>query len=270
MFIFAKPARSLFLLSACTAALIWGANPAGAEDTAKAPAAETPAAEAAEQDTAAGPWDLSGSVTLATEYMTRGFSDSDSHPALQGNVVLSHESGWAAEIWASNVDYNDSWEAKVELDLYLTYSFGMGPGDMTLGAGYYLFPGAKESLDYEHYEFFATYESTLPNDIATLGAEIWYSPDFFLDSGNAVYVAATADVPVPAVDGLSVVGHIGHQSIEDNVCFGIPDYTDYSAGLGYTFDPFYVDVRYYATDVSKARCDNLCGPTVMGSITWEW
>ncbi len=270
MFIFAKPARPLFLLSACAAALIWTA-PAMAEEAAViSPTPETAKAEAAESNAAASPWELSGSVTLASEYMTRGFSDSDSHPALQGSVSLAHESGWAAEIWASNVDYNDSWEAKAEVDFYLTYSFGMGPGDMTVGAGYYLYPGAKESLDYDHYEFFASYESALPNDIATLGAEIYYSPDFFLDSGSAVYVTATADVPVPVVEGLSVVGHIGHQSIEDNSRFGIPDYIDYSAGLGYTFDPFYVDLRYYATDVSKARCDNLCGPTVMGSITWEW
>jgi len=167
-----------FLTAAVFSALTFAALPVYAEE-----AAASDAAPAAEE--AAGPWALSGSLTLASEYMTRGFSDSDSHPALQGSVVLEHDSGWAAEVWASNVDYNDSWEAKAEVDFYLTYTFGLGPGDMSVGAGYYWYPGAERSLDYDHYEFILSYESTLPNDIATLGAEAYYSPDFLLTRAPA-------------------------------------------------------------------------------------
>lgn len=227
-------------------------------------------AEDAADSGAASPWSLSGSVTLASEYMTRGFSDSDNKPALQGGAVLSHDSGWAAEIWASNVDYNDSWEAKVEVDFYLTYSFDLGPGAMTLGAAYYWYPGADSSLDYDHYEFIAGYEASLPNDIATLGGTVYYSPEFFADSGNAVYATATADVPVAPIEGLSLVGHIGRQWVEDNDSFGVQDYTDYSAGFAYTYAPFTLDVRYYGTNISDSRCDNLCSNRVAGSITWEW
>jgi uncharacterized protein (TIGR02001 family) len=242
----------------CALAVLIAAAPARAE-------------EAAEADSApSSPWEWSGYVTLASEYMTRGFSDSDNKPALQGSVSLAHENGWAAEIWASNVDFNDSWEAKVELNFYLTYSFGLGPGDMTLGGGYYWYPGASQVLDYDHYEVFASYEAALPNDVATLGAEIYYSPDFFGDSGTGVYVTTTADVPLPVVDGLSLVGHVGRQWVEDNARFGVQDYTDYSAGLAYTFDPFTVDVRFYDTNISDARCDNLCDARVAGSLTWSW
>jgi len=250
-------------LAFCAAAfLLLAAAPAAAEEP-----AETAAGAPAE---AAGPWEWSGYVTLASEYMTRGFSDSDNKPALQGSIALAHESGWAAEIWASNVDYNDSWEAKAEIDFYLTYTFGLGPGDMTLGGGYYWYPGAQRSLDYDHYEIFASYESTLPKDRATLGAEIYYSPDFFGDSGTGVYVTATADVPLPLADGLSLVGHVGRQWVEDNARFGVKDYTDYSAGFAYTFDPFTIDVRFYDTNISDADCDNLCDARVAGSLTWSW
>lgn len=95
------------------AALMLAATPVYAEDAA--------------ENNPASPWSLSGSATLASEYMTRGFSDSDNKPALQGGVVLSHDSGWAAEIWASNVDYNDSWEAKVEVDFYLPIALTSAP-----------------------------------------------------------------------------------------------------------------------------------------------
>lgn len=159
---------------------------------------------------------------------------------------------------------------KVEIDFFLTYGFALGPGDATLGAGYYWYPGARRALDYDHYEFFATYEAALPNDIATLGAEVYFSPDFIGDSGKAVYVAATADVPLPVLDGLSLVGHIGHQSVEHNVRFGAPDYMDYSVGLAYSFEPFTLDVRFFNTDISEARCDNLCDGRIAGSLTWEW
>lgn len=94
------------------------------------------------------PWYMNGSVTLASEYMTRGFSDSDNRPALQGNIILGHDSGWEAEVWASNVDYNDGGEAKVQVDFYLSYTFALGPGDLSLGAGYYTYPGAASSLHY--------------------------------------------------------------------------------------------------------------------------
>lgn len=72
------------------------------------------------------------------------------------------------------------------------------------------------------------------------------------------------------LDGLSLVGHIGHQSVEHNVRFGAPDYMDYSVGLAYSFEPFTLDVRFFNTDISEARCDNLCDGRIAGSLTWEW
>ncbi len=232
-----------FLTAAVFSALTFATLPVYAKETAASDAA--PAAEEA-----AGPWALSGSLTLASEYMTRGFSDSDSHPALQGNVVLEHDSGWAAEVWASNVDYNDSWEAKAEVDFYLTYTFGLGPGDMSVGAGYYWYPGAERSLDYDHYEFILSYESTLPNDIATLGAEAYYSPDFFADSGTGVYLAATADVPLPVLEGLSLVGHVGHQWVEDNDRFGAPPITP---------------TTHSASPMLSSRLRSMCASTIPAS-----
>lgn len=239
--------------------------PAGAE----APTAKPDAPAVAEDSAPESPWGISGYLTLASEYMTRGFSDSDNHPALQGGWVLSHESGWEAEIWASNVDYNDSNEAKFELDFYLSYTMTAGPGDLTMGGGYYVYPGADKDLDYNHYEIFTKYSADVAS-FATLGGEVYYSPDFFGDSGTGIYVNATADVPLPVVDGLSLVGSVGRQWVEDNARFGVPDYTDYSAGFAYEFEPFSVDVRYYDTNLSKTTCDNLCDSRVAGSITWSW
>lgn len=77
-------------------------------------------------------------------------------------------------------------------------------------------------------------------------------------------------MPLPVLEGLSLVGHVGHQWVEDNDRFGAPDYADYSLGLAYAFEPFTVDVRFYDTSISEDRCDNLCDARVAGSITWDW
>lgn len=215
------------------------------------------------------PWYMNGSVTLASEYMTRGFSDSDNRPALQGNIILGHNSGWEAEVWASNVDYNDGGEAKVQVDFYLSYTFALGPGDLSLGAGYYTYPAADSSLHYNHGEFFSLYALDIEN-IGSFGTEFWYAPNIAGNAGKAVYVNTTAEIPLPWVENLSLVGSLGHQWIEKNTRFGAPDYADGSLGLAYTYDPVTLDVRYYDTSISKSFCDNLCGPRMAASLTWNW
>jgi len=227
--------------------------------------AQTPA-ETTEEAT---PWYINGSLTVASEYMTRGFSDSNNKPALQGGIVLGHASGWEAEIWSSNVDYNDSHEAKAEVDFYLSYTLEAGPGDLSLGAAYYIYPGADQSLDYDHHEFFALYKTALQS-IGDFGAELWVSPDILTDAGTGVYINSTADIPLGFVNNLSLVGSLGYQWIDDNARFGVPDYAEGSLGLAYTYEPFVLDVRYYDSSLSQTTCDNVCGPTVAGSLTWNW
>lgn len=48
---------------------------------------------------------LSGSATLASDYVHRGISQTLSKPALQLSVAIEHENGLFGWLWASNVDY---------------------------------------------------------------------------------------------------------------------------------------------------------------------
>ena len=101
-------------------------------------------------------------------------------------------------------------------------------------------------------------------------AEIWVAPDILTDAGTGVYINSTADIPLPFLENLSLVGSLGYQWIDDNARFGVPDYAEGSLGLAYTYAPFTLDVRYYDSSLSQTTCDNVCGPTVAGSLTWNW
>src|SRR5690606_36691931 len=61
--------------------------------------------------------EVSGSVALTTDYVFRGFSQTDQEPAVQGTVDVTYGMLYAG-VFATNVDFNDGVEASIELDLY--------------------------------------------------------------------------------------------------------------------------------------------------------
>src|SRR5690606_38862768 len=64
------------------------------------------------------PGTFSTNVSLATDYVYRGISQTDEEPAVQGGLDWEHETGLYLGIWASNIDLNDDDEAHVEIDYY--------------------------------------------------------------------------------------------------------------------------------------------------------
>jgi len=63
---------------------------------------------------------FSGNVSLASDYRWRGQTQTQNDPALQGNFVLSHASGFYLSAFSSNVDYGD--KAHLELDSQIGYT----------------------------------------------------------------------------------------------------------------------------------------------------
>lgn len=94
----------------------------------------------------ASDWTVPMSVTLVSDYIFRGQSQTWGGPALQVSIEAAHSSGLYAGFFASNV--SDHWlpGAAVETDLYGGYrtkvadTFGVD-----VGAVYYMYPGANWS-----------------------------------------------------------------------------------------------------------------------------
>lgn len=78
----------------------------------------------------AGDGPISANLTLTTDYVFRGISQSQGKPALQGGFDYAHASGLYIGTWGSNVGWVDDiakTNNSVELDLYAGYAGEAGP-----------------------------------------------------------------------------------------------------------------------------------------------
>jgi uncharacterized protein (TIGR02001 family) len=207
---------------------------------------------------------LTGSLTVTSDYVFRGITQSNEKPAMQAAVTLGDTTGPYIGAWASNVDFNDGDEAKVELDLSGGYKWAWGLVSFDGGVIYYAYPGASDTLDYDYWE--GKLAASVPAGPVTLTGSIFVSPDFFGGSDTAVYANGAASVPL-FNSGVTANAAIGHQSIDDEASFGTSDYTDWTGGLSYTWEKFTFSIAYYDTDLSKADCPDGCESRVAGTIT---
>jgi uncharacterized protein (TIGR02001 family) len=180
---------------------------------------------------------------VATEYVFRGYSQTDEDPQVYGGVDASLGIGYAG-VWVSNVDFGDGTDA--EYDLYAGIKPTAGPVTFDLGVIYYGYVDAPSGADYDYWEFKGA--ASLPAGPATLGAAVYYSPNFFGAIDDATYYEVNAAVTIPETK-FSISGALGHQQLE-----GPGDYTLWNVGVGYTLtEHISLDVRYFDTDTSDAE-----------------
>ncbi len=89
---------------------------------------------------------LSGNLTLSSEYLFRGISQTAHRPALQGGLEYAAPAGWYGGLWASNISWlGDSAagvSASLELDLYGGWRGTAGDFSYDLGLLRYQYPGS--------------------------------------------------------------------------------------------------------------------------------
>ncbi len=229
----------------------------------------------ARADGAWGPF--TANIELTNDYRFRGISQTDRSAAVQGGIDFA-SNGWFAGVWASNVDFEDDTNknAPAEVDIYGGYNYAWSETtEIGLQARYYWYPDSSFSgtATYDYFEL----QGHVKHDFGkfALAAEVDWSPDYFFESGTGVNVFGTATVPLLKEfwffdGGLAASGHVGYQWIEDNAQFGTPDYLYGDIGLTATAGIFSFDVRYVATDISKADCGgglNWCEGGFVGTVT---
>lgn len=198
-----------------------------------------------------------GNFTIATDYVDRGYSQTDGKPAVQAGLEAYWDSGFYAGAWVSNVDFGDGDPAEAEIDVYLGYYGESGALSYNAIVYYYLYPGAPGNWDYDYWEVYADVEyDTGP---FALTAHTYYTADNFADTGDGLYVSA--GLRVPFTDLLSLDGNIGYSWVEPD--YG-DDYTDWNLGLKYALDAFDVDARYHDSDY--IACGRFCGSRFVLSL----
>jgi uncharacterized protein (TIGR02001 family) len=100
------------------------------------------------------------------------------------------------------------------------------------------------------------------SDSFSLGANVFYSPNFLNTGAPGTYLSATYKYTFPALkNGVAFYtsGELGYQWLGTSDGFygriDYKDYTTWNIGLGWTYKVFTVDLRYTDTDLSKGDCN---------------
>lgn len=196
------------------------------------------ASQASAQDASTRPqWAFNAAG--ASGYVFRGVSQTQEDPALSAGVDLTYGSVYAGA-WASNVDFGDG-AANAEVDLYGGIRPEVAGWNLDLGVIGYLYTNQPAGADYDYAEFKVAASRAIGP--ATVGAAVYYSPDFFGSSEDeATYVEANAAFR-PA-DKWTISGAVGRQFVSSDF-----DYTTWNLGAAYRLTRnLAVDVRYHDTD----------------------
>lgn len=186
--------------------------------------------------------DLSFNIGVASDYVFRGVSQTDEDPQIFGGADLTAGIFYAG-VWASNVDFGDSTDA--EVDLYVGVTPTLGPVSLDLGAIYYTYVDAPSGADLDRWEFMAS--ASVPAGQATLGAAIYYSPDYTgVGTDESFYYEVNGAIPL--AERFTLSGALGHQDVEISGG-GDVDYTTWNLGVEIAAnDKIGLDIRYHDTD----------------------
>lgn len=216
------------------------------------------AAPASEASTGA----LSGNVTLVSDYLFRGISQTNRRPALQTGLEYDFASGWYLGGWGSNV----SWLAdastpaqpvssSLELDAYAGRR-GQFNDDWRWDAGLYA------------YAYPGSYPSgyTRPHTLEAYGSLGWKTLklEYNQSLGNLFGVPdsrgsryARLSWHQPFATHWQFSAHLGHQSMAHHAGYG---YSDWKLGLERSVGPHAtVSLAWYDTDARRAVYSNAEG-----------
>jgi uncharacterized protein (TIGR02001 family) len=190
-------------------------------------------------------------VSLSSQYIYRGLTQSNYRPAVALGADYSHSSGFYAGVWASSITWLRNFgisSARAEIDTYL--GFKNTVNDFTYDVGYlrYNYPGSvatgfvKPDTD-EIYiagtfkEYTLKYSHGLSNVFGTA------------DSKNTYYIDLTAAWSL--AQSMTLTAHVGHQKFK-GASADPATYTDWKLELGKDFgNGITGSVGYTGTNADK-------------------
>lgn len=214
--------------------------------------------------------EVSGNVSIASDYAFRGISQTLEEPALQGGLDLGLPYGIYAGVWGSSINFGEDLgigpRAQLELDGYVGITPTVGPLALDLGGIYYGYPGAASARNYDFVELYGSVGRELgPISAGLTGA---FSPDFFAGSGRGIFGGVEASAGIPGMP-VGVDGAFGRQTIEDHAAFGTPDYTVWSIGGSAEAAGFGFGASVVGTSLEEGECfggTDLCGTRLIVSV----
>lgn len=216
------------------------------------------------------PHEVSANVTLTTDYVFRGISQTSEDPAVQGGFDYAHDSGLYAGVWGSSLEFREGGDpASLELDYYGGYAGEANGLGYDLGAIYYDYPGNDAPVDLDYLELGGGLSYAFAGALApTVSGYAWYSPDFFGEDGDAL--ALIGDLELSLGQGFGLRFQLGQQDVDGDESTDGFDYRWGQVGVTQSLGPFDLELAYWNTDDDDECGDDLCDSRVVFSVSSSW
>ncbi len=221
------------------------------------------------------PWSMSQAIELSddftlaldagifSDYRTRGISQTQNDPALQGSATLNHSSGLYAGVWSSNVDFGYDSKTRQEIDYFGGYYWQL-TDDISLDMAYFKYAYPKQG-DLNYSEYFT--------QLSAYGVKLggYYSDDLGGDQ-SYLYSYVGYGTVLPAEVALDLrYGKVDYKNplFISNDGGSRDSYNEWEAKASKEMLDLNWSLRYVDTDLSKAEClsyngfDDVCSPTLV-------
>lgn len=191
-----------------------------------------------------GMHEVTGNISLLSDYVFRGISQTSNKPAIQGGLDYGHASGFYLGTWGSNVDFGSGDDAKSEFNIWGGFASEIGDTGIgyDLGVVRYLYPGV--SGDYDFNEIYAG----LSYSFFSLG--VWHSSNFANSGDTGTYYNLGFEYGLPYE--ITFMASIGYQDLDSNIG---KSYNDFMIGVSKNFAD--LDFSLTWTDTDSDGYDNL-------------
>lgn len=199
---------------------------------------------------------VTSNVSLVSDYLYRGISQTGQKPAIQGGFDYAHSSGFYAGAWGSNISWLSdaavATTASLELDTYAGYKGAAGNVSYDVGFLRYNYPGTyiTGAVKADTNEIYGAVGYSI------VTAKLSYSLGDLFGVPNAkgsTYMELNASYPI-ADTGVTVGAHLGKQSYKGSTADALAaagttaTYTDYKLSASKDFSGYVVGLAYSSTN----------------------
>ncbi len=208
----------------------------------------------AEEEGPFAPENFSANITLTSDYIFRGETQSANQPAVQGGFDWAYNN-FNLGIWVSNVDFTSAIpDTLLEVDYYAGYSKTIGSFDYSLNLFYYTYPGANDgTAELDYFELLPSLSYTF-SDVTfepSVYVQYGFSPDYFGEEGTGHNFEGGIGFSLPIGFGLD--GWVGYQEIDGDALGTDIEWTYWSVGLTKSVLGFDLDLRYHGEDEDTSQ-----------------
>lgn len=184
-----------------------------------------------------GMHEVTGNISLLSDYVFRGISNTDNNPAIQGGLDYGHASGFYLGTWGSNVDFGSGDDAKSEFNIWGGFASEIGDTGIGYDVGVvrYIYPGVSGDLDFN--EIYAG----LSYSFFSFG--VWHSSNFLNLGEDGTYYNLGFEYGLPYE--ITLFAGIGYQDLDSDIG---ESYSDYLIGVSKTFADLDFAVTWTDTD----------------------